>query len=117
MYDPSFKDKKDIWLQIAKYKPKTPLEGPIYLKVVFYLKRPKHHFKTKHGKPSKTVKDKFLDIEYHSSKPDADNLVKMVCDVVQGRSRMIIDDSQICMLQAEKFYGEPKTEVVIQKIS
>ena len=117
MYDPSFKDKKDMWLQIAKFKPKKPLESPIYLRLAFYLKRPKYHFKTKKGKPTKIVKDRFLDIKYHSSKPDIDNLVKMIADVVQGKNRMIVDDSQICMLQAEKFYGKPRTEVVIQEVS
>ena len=31
---------------------------------------------------------------------------------------MIVDDSQICMLQAEKIYSRnPRTEVVIQEIS
>ena len=116
MYDPSFKDKKDMWLQIAKFKPKKPLESPVYLRLAFYLKRPKYHFKTKKGEPTKIVKDRFLNIKYHSSKPDIDNLVKMIADVL-GKNRMIVDDSQICMLQAEKFYGKPRTEVVIQEVS
>ena len=116
MYDPSFKDKKDMWLQIAKFKPKKPLGSPVYLRLAFYLKRPKHHFKSKKGKPTKIVKDRFLDIKYHSSKPDIDNLVKMIADVL-GKNRMIVDDSQICMLQAEKFYGKPRTEVIIQEVS
>ena len=104
-------------MEIAKFKPKKPLESPVYLRLAFYLKRPKYHFKTKKGKPTKIVKDRFLDIKYHSSKPDIDNLVKMIADVVQGKNRMIVDDSQICMLQAEKFYGKPRTEVIIQEVS
>ena len=31
-YDPSAKDKKQIWLQIAQFKPKTALAGDIMLK-------------------------------------------------------------------------------------
>ena len=113
-YDPSSKDKKQIWLQIAKYKPKQPFAGDIYLKVVFYLKRPKSHFRT--GKYSHLLKDAYKDMVYHSFKPDLDNLVKMIADIIQPQ--MIIDDSQICMLQAEKMYStNPRTEVVIQEIA
>ena len=112
-YDPSSKDKKQIWLQIAKYKPKQPFAGDIYLKVVFYLKRPKSHFRT--GKYSHLLKDAYKDMVYHSFKPDLDNLVKLIADIIQPQ--MIIDDSQICMLQAEKMYStNPRTEVVIQEI-
>ena len=114
MYDPSYKDKKQIWLQIAKYKPKQPFAGDIYLKVVFYLKRPKSHFRT--GKYSHLLKDAYKDMVYHSFKPDLDNLVKLIADIIQPQ--MIIDDSQICMLQAEKMYStNPRTEVVIQEIA
>ena len=113
MYDPSSRDKKEIWLQIAKYKPKTPLADDIYLKLIFYMPRPKHHYRT--GKYAHLLKDNFKDIVYHSIKPDLDNLVKMVADIIQPQ--MICDDSQICILQAEKKYGQPRTEVTIQKIS
>ena len=110
-YDPSSKDKKQIWLQIAKYKPKQPFAGDFYLIVVFYLKRPKSHFRT--GKYSHLLKDAYKDMVYHSFKPDLDNLVKLIADIIQPQ--MIIDDSQICMLQAEKMYStNPRTEVVIQ---
>ncbi len=112
MYDPSHKDKKQMWLQIAKYKPKKPLSGDIYLKVIFYMPRPKNHYRT--GKFSHILKDNMP--EKHSIVPDLDNLVKMLADVIQGKDRMIVDDSQICMLQAEKIYGKPRTEVVIQEI-
>ena len=56
--------------------------------------------------------------EHHSITPDLDNLIKFVCDTIQGKDRMIVDDSQICMIQAEKIYDEkPKTEVIIEEIS
>ena len=114
MYDPSAKDKKQISLQIAQFKPKQPFAGDIYLKVVFYLKRPKSHFRT--GKYSHLLKDAYKDMVYHSFKPDLDNLVKLIADIIQPQ--MIIDDSQICMLQAEKMYStNPRTEVVIQEIA
>ena len=78
------------------------------------MPRPKHHFKTKAGKPTDIVKDKYKDIKLHSIKPDLDNLAKMIADIIQPQ--MICDDSQICILQAEKKYGEPRTEVTIEEI-
>ena len=115
MYDPSSKDKKDMWLQIAKYKPKRPLAGEIYLKTEFYMPRPKHHFKTKAGKPTDIIKPKYEIIKLHSIKPDLDNLVKMIADIIQPQ--IICDDSQICWLSAIKQYGTPRTEVAIEEIS
>ena len=113
MYDPSYKDKKQIWLQIAKFKPKRPLAGDIMIKLVFTMPRPKNHYRT--GKFKHLLKDNVP--EYHSYTPDLDNMVKMICDVIQGKGRMICDDSQICMLQAEKVYDtKGKTEVVIEEI-
>ena len=109
-YDPSYKDKKDIMLQIAKYRPKTPLAGDIMVKLIFVMPRPQNHFRT--GKYKHLLKDNMP--ERHSIKPDLDNLVKMICDILQPQ--FIIDDSQICMLQAEKIYGKAKTEVIIEEV-
>ena len=113
MYDPSSKDKQKMWLQIAQFKPKRPLAGDIYLKLIFYMQRPKHHYRT--GKFKHLLKDDVPD--GHSITPDLDNLVKMLCDVIQGKNRFIVDDCQICMIQAEKVYGTPRTEVFIEEIS
>ena len=114
MYDPSAKDKHQMWLQIAKYKPKHPLAGDIMLKAIFYMPRPKSHYRT--GKYKHVLKEGVP--EYHRFTPDLDNLVKFLMDTVQGKNRMVIDDSQICMLQAEKVYGFPeRTEIIIEEIS
>ena len=113
MYDPSSTDKKEMWLQIAKHRPKRPLAGDIYLKTIFYMPRPKHHYRT--GKYKHLLKDSYKDVIYHSYRPDLDNLVKMIADILQPQ--MICDDSQICILQAEKIYGTERTEVTIEEIS
>ena len=111
MYDPSAKDKKQMWLQIAKYKPRIPLAGDIMLKLVFVMERPKSHFRT--GKFKHILKEDMP--ERHSITPDIDNLVKLVADVIQPQ--IIVNDSQICMLQAEKVYGKtPRTEVIIEEV-
>ena len=113
MYDPSAKDKKQIWLQIAKFKPKRPLAGDIMIQVTFYMPRPKSHYRT--GKFKHILKDKVPD--YHSFTPDLDNLIKMLLDCIQGNDRMIVDDCQVCRIQAEKIYDkEPRTEVHIEEI-
>ena len=80
------------------------------------MPRPKHHFQQSAGKPTSSVKKRHLDIKWHSRKPDLDNLLKLICDTIQGKERMIGDDSQICSLQAEKLYGEPRSEITIQEI-
>ena len=113
MYDPSAKDKKKIWVKIAKYNRSLPLTDEIMIQLLFVMERPKSHYRT--GKFKHLLKDDIP--EYHSYTPDLDNLVKMICDVIQGKDRFIVDDSQICRIQAEKIYGEkPRTEVIIEKI-
>ena len=112
MYDPSHADKKEMWLQIAKYKPKSPLTGNILLKATFYMERPKNHYRT--GKFKHILKED-APIR-HGIRPDLDNLLKMVVDVLQPQ--FIHDDSQICVILAEKEYGKPaRTEVTIEEIS
>ncbi len=116
MYDPSSTDKKEIWLQIARFKPKKPLVGNIYLKTEFYMPYPKAWFKQKAGKPSDILKDKYKNIKLHSIKPDLDNLVKMIADIIQPQ--MIFDDSQIYWISATKLYDrKPRTEVIIEEVS
>lgn len=112
-YDPMAKEKKQTWLQIAKYRPKLPLAGDVYIKLIFFMPRPKTHFKS--GKSSHVLKSNIP--EYHSFRPDIDNLIKYILDIIQGRDGFIIDDSQVCLLQAEKIYSiTPKTEVTINAI-
>ena len=112
MYDPSSTDKKQTWLQIAKFRPKLPLAGDISITLTFFMERPKSHFRT--GKYKHLLKDNIP--EYHSFKPDIDNLCKYVFDTIQGKHGMICDDSQICVLFAENKYGIPRTRVVIEEI-
>ena len=114
MYDPSAKDKKQIWLQIARFKPKRPQEGNIQMIATFYTKRPKSHYRS--GKYKHILKDNAP--EYNKSRADLDNYIKMIMDIIQGKNRFIIDDSQICRIQAEKVYDEkPRTEIIIEEIS
>ena len=112
-YDPSSKDKKQIWLQIAKWKPKMPFVGDIMLKVIFTIPYPKKFYRT--GKFKHLLKDNIP--EYVSVRPDIDNYCKLLLDILQGKGRYFVDDSQVVKLQAEKVYGmKGKTEVIIEEI-
>lgn len=85
---------------------KTPLEGPIRLTVKFLMPVPMSLSKRKklalYGRP-------------HTKKPDTDNLVKAICDALNGR--VFKDDSQIFSIHCEKFYtdNDPYTHVVIEE--
>ena len=111
MYDPSYKDKKQIWLQIAKWKPKQPFVGDLMVKVIFTIPYPKKFYRT--GKFKHLLKDNIP--EYVSVRPDLDNYCKLLLDVLS--KGFYVDDSQVVKLQAEKVYGmKGKTEVVIEEI-
>ena len=109
-YDPSKKDKQNFYLQALKHKPKELLSGKIFIDISFYMARPKSHFRT--GKYKNILKDN-APRYYQTKKPDIDNLVKLVCDAIQGKDKFIEDDSMICSLKAQKIYADeqPRTEV------
>ena len=67
---------------------KSPLEGPIEVCIHFYFDRPKSHTK------------KQRECDWHSQKPDIDNLTKAVFDALN--EICFQDDSQICLLTVFK---------------
>jgi Holliday junction resolvase RusA-like endonuclease len=111
-YDPSQDDKASFLAVAHQYKPDQPYDEPLYVKFTFSFKRPKSHFRT--GKNAHLLKDRAP--RYHTSTPDADNLIKFVCDSLNGVFWR--DDSIICNVQAEKLYDTvPSIEVRICKIN
>ena len=104
-YDPSTKD-KDTFLSIAlASKPDKPLEVPLFIASCFYFPRPKSHYNKKGLKPDAPF--------YHTSRPDIDNLEKMIYDALNGI--FFKDDSLICRTACHKLYGDvPRTEVTIE---
>lgn len=84
------------------------LTGPVKVRFVFYMRRPKSHY-TKTGKQSKAFTD------WHTSKPDQDNLVKFIKDCLNGIAYK--DDSQVCYCESFKVYGDhPGTIVDVKRI-
>lgn len=81
-----------------------PLEGPVAMFVTYILPRPK----------GKIWKRKRMIREYHTSKPDLDNLDKGTMDALKGLAWR--DDAQVCMLDSRKFIasGEESPRVLIE---
>lgn len=65
--------------------------------------------------PTTLSKSKRKLIFWHSKRPDADNIAKLVMDALNGLAYK--DDGQIASLKIEKFYSEnPRTEIEIKKL-
>jgi Holliday junction resolvase RusA-like endonuclease len=109
-YDPSSSDKDDFLLLSKIHKPKTPLQIPLRVVLLFGFSRPKSHFGT--GRNADKIKDKSP--FWKTSVPDNDNLAKFVCDALNGVFWK--DDSYIVSLHVQKFYTRvPRVEVTIDE--
>lgn len=94
--------------QIEGFK---PMAGPVKVFVWFGFPRPKSHYGTgkntgilKQSAPKNLIK-----------KPDLDNAVKFIFDVLNGL--VWIDDCQIIQFLAAKEYTEnPRTEITIEEL-
>jgi Holliday junction resolvase RusA-like endonuclease len=72
--------------------------GAFECKLTFFFRRPKSHYgKGGHVKASAPV--------CHVSKPDADNLAKLVLDRITRSGRIWRDDSQVAKLRVEKYWA------------
>lgn len=112
-YDPSADDKMIFFYKaLSENRPEKPLEGPIETHMVFYMKRPKSHYRT--GKLSHLLKV-IVDV-FHWKKPDGDNLQKFCWDALNGIYWN--DDAQISKWSGVKIYTElqPRTEITINTL-
>ena len=96
-------DSAESWKQAVRRQaianaPESILTGPIRVELDFFLPRPKTHL-TKHGTP------KAKSPVWHCKKPDLDNLIKAVTDVITDTQRVWLDDSQIWVIKASKTYA------------
>lgn len=103
-YDPGTADswRELVALELAKHAPKEPYLGPVCLEITFLMPRPKAHFRTKGGKPSNILKPNAP--HFHISRPDRDNLEKLIMDELK-RQGYYKDDGQVCAGQPQKVYG------------
>ena len=88
--------------------------GPVFVGLHFYFKRPKSHYRS--GKYKHILKDSAP--FFHESKPDIDNLIKWTCDCANGI--LFPDDMRITGIYATKQYsenGNERTEIEIREES
>ena len=81
--------------QTAMYSWPVPFEGPLYVKLTFWLPRPK----------SVTRMWPFV-------KPDLDNLAKAVLDGLNGV--VFHDDAQVCCMDLAKHYADEHVGVQVE---
>ena len=108
MYDPGTAEgwKGLIAAAAQPHKPDAQIEGPIHVSLLFRFNRPKSHSGTKGIKPTAP--------EYHTGKPDADNLAKAVLDCITQLG-FWKDDAQVSALDIRKKYsnGAPFCQITI----
>lgn len=105
-YDPSLSDKADFKAEMKRYAPEHPLTGPLRLDLCFVFPRPNSHF----GTGSNSNKLKPSAPEHHISKPDRDNLDKIIMDSMTGIFWK--DDCQVCQGFIKKVWGEKPMTIV-----
>lgn len=98
VYNPDTADdwKAAIAVQAARYAPAKPLEGPVSVQMTFAMPRPQRLRRAISSVP-------------HVAKPDIDNLVKAVLDVLT-RVGFWADDAQVSHLLVAKHYALPEQE-------
>lgn len=74
------------------------LRGPVGLKVQFFFKRPKKHYRT--GRHACELRDDAP--AWHDQTPDCDKLVRAIADSLTGV--LLVDDKQVADLVAMKFW-------------
>lgn len=89
-----------------------PMDGPLCVDVVFWMPRPKSHYKT--GKNAGTLKADAP--QYHTSKPDATKLWRSTEDALTGIAWR--DDAQIATQRITKRYGDkPGADIIIGQLN
>lgn len=87
------------WIFLTRCR--EPISGPVSMRIVFnYLKKKKIHKVTDCG------------IEWKSSRPDLDNLVKLASDAMIGT--VLEDDDQIVELYAAKRFDKERDFILLE---
>lgn len=98
------------WEATNAMSEREQLSGPLALEVIFYFPRPKSHYGT--GTRADTLKPAAPD--FHTTKPDADKLLRAIGDSLTGI--VCRDDSQLSVVKAEKLYGTPKAQILVREL-
>lgn len=99
------------WLEmfksgIAPYKPSEPIAGPLHVKLVF-------EFSFLKSTPKYKLKGRF----YKTTRPDLDNMEKVILDTLV-KEGFIVDDSFVVNKHSEKYHSDsPKISILIRKLT
>lgn len=100
--------KEAVKLEAQQAYKGAPLEGPLQLNVTFIMPRPK----------SMLWKSRPMPRDWHTVRPDTDNLVKAVKDALSAL--LWKDDSQVCCEIIRKMVAggdeRPRVEVVVVEV-
>lgn len=101
---------RDFIAVALDHAPPAPLDGPLEVRLVFSLPVPSSAAKWwKAAAAAGAI--------HHTSRPDGDNLGKLVLDALGSSGQFWRDDAQIPRLVIEKQYAEkPGTEVTITEL-
>lgn len=100
------KAKASLLTLLHPHRPETPLDGPLSLSVVWA-------YTWRKSEPKKNRVDGF---KYCDTRPDIDNLCKMLLDSMTTAG-FWNDDSQVASLRFDKmWHDEPGIKIVIHKI-
>lgn len=102
--------KSQVILAGATWRPRHPIEGPVQMRLIFWMKRPKSLMRNKD--PEGPI--------LHTKKPDKENLEKPIMDALTNDG-WFQDDCQVCFGKTVKFYhaktGSPGAELYIDTLN
>ena len=106
IYDPGTADNWKLSVRAAAKElwDRQPFQGPIRVSITAFFPRPKSHFYT--GKRAGIKRDDAP--EYHTGKPDRDNLDKAILDALTNAG-IWKDDAQVCAGCISKRYADTQT--------
>lgn len=91
-----------------QYPRHIALAGPVRMTVIFYMPIPEGM------KKADRIAAEAEQL-WHTKKPDADNMLKLVTDALNGLA--FWDDSQICDVRAKKLYSkQPRTVIELESL-
>lgn len=101
-------DYKNLISSMARMEYKgEPMKGPVEVNIIFHMPIPPSWSKKKQREAPG---------QWHTCKPDRDNLEKGVCDALN--KIVWNDDGQVCAGRIEKYYSErPRIEVEVRAIA
>lgn len=116
VYDPGTAEhwKSQIALAVREAKADGKnIDFPVHVSITCFFRRPKSHYRT--GKNAHLLKPSAP--QYHTSKPDFDNVAKAVCDALTHLS-LWRDDSQVVSAKITKLYAdsEPYTYIIVREV-